>query len=119
MGGKGIIGQCSCGGAADPQHFLNFLPDPHGQGSLRPIFADRFGSRRGKPEPGERQEAAINCSVAGSWSRIVYRLPGSSLHVDAGQKTVGPFLAGQRHTEVVDDRLVAMLFQCLMSRVNT
>jgi hypothetical protein len=31
-----------------PQHFLNFLPDPHGQGSLRPILdrrlvpADRF-----------------------------------------------------------------------------
>ncbi len=24
-----------------PQHFLNFLPLPHGQGSLRPIFGCR------------------------------------------------------------------------------
>src|SRR5437899_12830839 len=25
--------------AVTPQHFLYFLPEPHGQGSLRPIFA--------------------------------------------------------------------------------
>ena len=31
--------QCNDGGAPSaPQHFLNFLPLPQGQGSLRPIF---------------------------------------------------------------------------------
>ena len=31
--------QCSVGDALlDPQHFLNFLPLPQGQGSFRPTF---------------------------------------------------------------------------------
>jgi hypothetical protein len=41
--------QCSVCGDVAPQHFLNFLPEPQGQGSLRPTLADRIGSRRGKP----------------------------------------------------------------------
>jgi hypothetical protein len=35
--------QWNVGGPLTPQHFLYFLPDPHGNGSLRPIFTDRDG----------------------------------------------------------------------------
>jgi hypothetical protein len=43
-----IIGFCGCvpvdGRVAfEAQHFLNFLPLPQGQGSLRPILRFRFG----------------------------------------------------------------------------
>jgi hypothetical protein len=38
--------QCNVGSAAIPQHFLNFLPEPQGQGSLRPTFVDRRGCSR-------------------------------------------------------------------------
>ena len=36
--------QWMVGGVLAPQHFLYFLPDPHGQGSLRPTFDDRNGA---------------------------------------------------------------------------
>ena len=44
------------GSAGLPQHFLNFLPEPQGQGSLRPTFVDRRScSRCGSGRSGSRQ----------------------------------------------------------------
>src|SRR5262245_39214485 len=35
--------ECSVEAEAEPQHFLNFLPEPQGHDSLRPTFTDRSG----------------------------------------------------------------------------
>src|SRR5258708_33811481 len=39
-------GQCNVGSAVLPQHFLNFLPEPQGQGPCRPTFVDRRSCSR-------------------------------------------------------------------------
>ena len=48
-------GQCRVCDEPLPQHFLNFLPDPQGQGSFLPTFVDRTGSERGNGRSGSRQ----------------------------------------------------------------
>jgi hypothetical protein len=58
--------QCSVEGEPEPQHFLNFLPEPQGQGSLRPTFTDRSGSRRAKARP---EDCARRSSTTSSSKR--------------------------------------------------
>src|SRR5271157_5542466 len=57
-----------------PQHFLYFLPDPHGHGSLRPIFSDRDGDLREGGAGGFRQKEAILLTMPGSSSTIAARV---------------------------------------------
>src|SRR5215213_8297008 len=88
--GRGIRGRLSCfesGGQSDaPWHFLNFFPDPHGQGSFRPTLLQSTGAvaapdvaslrLRARPAPtitGSRFAAAARSGAgvsAGPTSRI-------------------------------------------------
>src|SRR2546428_3160093 len=48
---------------AAPWHFLNFLPLPQGQGSLRPTPAYGFAAATGTPPPGgDRKSTRLNSS---------------------------------------------------------
>lgn len=57
--GRGDVGSVTLG----PQHFLNFVPEPHGQGSLRPGLAPMIRSVL-SPAPGRARRARQNSSMA-------------------------------------------------------
>ena len=78
--------------AYPPQHFLNFFPDPHGHGSLRPVFA-RTGCGRGWLRGGRNSVTLPRYSWSvGERKKSHPSLPGLVVRAHL----VGPDFAGQQ-----------------------
>ena len=60
-----------------PQHFLYFRPDPHGQGSLRPILRDGAAAT-GKSPPSCRKRQACRVSTQGGMRSGAVRVSSSA-----------------------------------------
>jgi len=66
--------------AAAPWHFLNFLPLPHGHGSLRPTPAYGFVANAGSAIP----PGARRCTDGGGGSPLVTRPSAAGLDATIG-----------------------------------